>query len=309
MTTEIPLVSIIVITYNSSEFVLETLESAKAQTYQNIELIISDDSSTDNTLDLCRKWIAENRDRFRRTQLVTVEQNTGIPANCNRGVKASTGEWLKIIAGDDILFSNCVLDNTNFVLSNKDVKICQSTQRVYKDTFEESNFLYINSFVDHVFSKTDYRNQYKLLQFGCLVNAPSIFMKQEIILSLGGFDEDLPMEDWPFWLKVTAAKNKIYSLNKTTVGYRVHGTSEYNKNNEFYLFNDFFKKERLIQEKIVFDQCSILSRIFIDYKYYLKVFFDNTRLNRDKLLNRKLFWIMSLPFMVYFKLLSHAARK
>lgn len=48
-----PLFSIIVITYNSSVFVLETLESAKNQAYQNIELIISDDGSTDETVAIC----------------------------------------------------------------------------------------------------------------------------------------------------------------------------------------------------------------------------------------------------------------
>ena len=85
---ENPLVSIIVITYNSSKYVLETLESAKAQTYQNIELIISDDGSQDETVELCEKWLAENKDRFIDSQIITVEKNTGIPANCNRGVKA-----------------------------------------------------------------------------------------------------------------------------------------------------------------------------------------------------------------------------
>ncbi len=59
ITAENPLVSIIVCTYNSSKYVLETLESAKEQTYQNVELIVSDDCSTDNTVELCRKWIAE----------------------------------------------------------------------------------------------------------------------------------------------------------------------------------------------------------------------------------------------------------
>ena len=59
-----PLVSIIVITYNSSKYVLETLESAKAQTYQNIELIVTDDCSNDNTVEICRKWIEENKERF-----------------------------------------------------------------------------------------------------------------------------------------------------------------------------------------------------------------------------------------------------
>ena len=59
-----PLVSIIVITYNSSKYVLETLESAKAQTYENIELIISDDGSTDDTIKICKNWLEKNQDRF-----------------------------------------------------------------------------------------------------------------------------------------------------------------------------------------------------------------------------------------------------
>ena len=76
-----PLVSVPVITYNSSKFVLETLESIKAQTYQNIELIISDDCSTDNTVELCQKWVEENKERFVRTQIITSDLNTGVSAN------------------------------------------------------------------------------------------------------------------------------------------------------------------------------------------------------------------------------------
>lgn len=58
---EQPLVSVSVITYNSAKTVLETLESIKAQTYQNLELIVSDDCSTDNTVELCRNWIEQNK--------------------------------------------------------------------------------------------------------------------------------------------------------------------------------------------------------------------------------------------------------
>lgn len=54
-----PLVSVIVITYNSAKYVLETLESIRVQSYQNIELIISDDCSKDNTIDICRNWIGK----------------------------------------------------------------------------------------------------------------------------------------------------------------------------------------------------------------------------------------------------------
>lgn len=56
-----PLVSIQVVTYNAAKTILETLESIKAQTYPPIELIISDDCSRDNTVEICREWVMDNR--------------------------------------------------------------------------------------------------------------------------------------------------------------------------------------------------------------------------------------------------------
>lgn len=87
-----PLFSIIIITYNSSKYVLETLESAKKQTYQNIELVVSDDCSGDDTIKLCAQWIEDNKHRFIRATLVFSQENTGIAANCNRGLKTAKGD-------------------------------------------------------------------------------------------------------------------------------------------------------------------------------------------------------------------------
>ena len=93
---DIPLVSIIVVTYNSSKYILETLESAKDQTYKNIELIVTDDSSKDNTVELCKEWMQKNSARFVRTEVITVPQNSGIAANCNRGVNAAEGTCISL---------------------------------------------------------------------------------------------------------------------------------------------------------------------------------------------------------------------
>ena len=94
---QMPLASIVVVTFNSAAYVLETLESAKHQTYRNIELIISDDSSIDNTIGICKKWLLNNKNRFVRTKLITVEKNTGVAANCNRGIANSTSDWIKLV--------------------------------------------------------------------------------------------------------------------------------------------------------------------------------------------------------------------
>ncbi len=134
-----PLVSIIVITYNSSKYLIETLESAKAQTYQNIELIISDDASQDDTVEIYEKWIAENHERFVRTELITVEKNKGISANCNRGIRTSKGEWVKLIAGDDILMDDCIQDYINFINNNQDAQVIFARVKFLKNSITKDD--------------------------------------------------------------------------------------------------------------------------------------------------------------------------
>jgi alpha-1,3-rhamnosyltransferase len=114
------LVSVPVVTYNAASFVEETLESIFNQTYGNIELVISDDCSKDNTIEIVQKWCEEERvkERFTAIKIVTVPKNTGVSANCNRAISASKGEWIKFIAGDDILLPTCIEDNLNFVREN-----------------------------------------------------------------------------------------------------------------------------------------------------------------------------------------------
>lgn len=127
-----PLVSIVVITYNSSEYVLETLESAKAQTYTNIELIVSDDCSTDETVSICKKWFEANKDRFVNTIMVEAEINSGVPANANRGLAECKGEWIKFIAGDDILVSTGIEEFVKKYEGGGDLVVCD-LQRFHVD--------------------------------------------------------------------------------------------------------------------------------------------------------------------------------
>ena len=93
MKREMPLVTVGIATYNSSEFILETLESIYSQSYPNIELIISDDASSDDTMQKVKKWLATDnrRDRFTNVKLLEFKENTGVSANANRILKVSTG--------------------------------------------------------------------------------------------------------------------------------------------------------------------------------------------------------------------------
>jgi glycosyltransferase involved in cell wall biosynthesis len=129
-------------TYNSASFVEETLNSIYIQYYSDIHLIISDDYSTDETKIIVQNWIhkKEVKERFISIQFLTVENNTGVSANCNRIIANSKTEWIKFIAGDDILLPNCLQDNLNFINQNADSKILFSQVEVYNDTFEKENY-------------------------------------------------------------------------------------------------------------------------------------------------------------------------
>ena len=221
-----PLVSIIVITYNSSKYVLETLESAKTQTYQNIELIVSDDFSTDDTVGVCRKWIEANKKQFVSTNLITVSANTGIPANCNRGIKASKGEWIKLIAGDDLLTPNCLVDNIDFIRRTIGAKFIFSDMSYFKSGHGD-NIVIKKTKSDNLIFASDSNLQYRhLVLVGNFVYAPTSFCNTKSLVQYGLFDERIPLvEDFPMWLKITKAGEKLFLLDKITILYRQHDAS------------------------------------------------------------------------------------
>ncbi len=118
-----PLVSVVVITYNQQDCVTETLDSIARQSWPAVEIVVSDDHSTDDTLAVVREWGRQNPGV--RLVVVSSEVNTGLSANINRGVAASHGEWLKPIAGDDLLVPRAVERYLEFCETNR-VEACVS---------------------------------------------------------------------------------------------------------------------------------------------------------------------------------------
>jgi len=309
---EQPLVSIIVITYNSSKYVLETLESAKAQTYQNIELIVSDDCSIDNTVEICREWIEKNKERFVRTELITAEKNTGIPANCNRGVKASQGDWVKIIAGDDELKINCIENNIKFAHQHKEAQIIHSNSDYFKNDFKIVNFKGskdINKeplFTNNITTE----EQYQILLRGCYINTPTVFIKRNVIMENGYFDETIPLlEDWPMWLKLSKNGYKFFFLDISTINYRVHDQSAcfMNHNNVLILnhtINQIAVYDKYIKNDLNFSQKII--RSFINNNYlFIRELFNNKR----NLLTRSILYLTTTPLLNILKILEKKTLK
>jgi glycosyltransferase involved in cell wall biosynthesis len=287
MNSYYPLVSIIVITYNSSAFVLETLESAKEQSYRNIELIVTDDCSIDDTVSICNTWIAENNYRFLRAEIIKAENNSGIPANCNRGVSKASGEWIKIIAGDDTLKISCITDFIEFLNQNSRIVIdaIHSKMDVYKDSIINSNYLLTTVVSKYLFSdqKIGPDSQYSLLLRDVFyVGAPSTFYSKRLLNKINKFDESMPYEDWPFYLNITAKGHKIHFLDKATVNYRIHKSSIYNKKGSNPISN-FFIKDKMVYTKYRKPFLPLLERINEDFYFFVIGFLNKERHDKESL--------------------------
>jgi glycosyltransferase involved in cell wall biosynthesis len=95
-----PKISVIVPIYNQVQFIQETVDSVLGQEYPNVELVLSDDGSTDGTSDILRDYAAGEPDRVK---VVASEENRGIASAFNRALEAHTGEYVAWLGGDDVM--------------------------------------------------------------------------------------------------------------------------------------------------------------------------------------------------------------
>ena len=222
-----PLVSVPIITYNSSETILETLESIKGQTYQNIELIISDDCSTDNTVEICQQWVEQNKDRFVRAVVITSPINTGVSGNCNRSKDACQGEWIKGLAGDDALLPTCIEEFVKYVNQYPDTIHVFCRMEGFGISKEKVDDI-MNRYFDYSFFSLSAEEQYRRLVFkGNCVPAPAGFCRlRKEISNIPANDERIPMiEDYPKWINLTKRGIQLRFIDKTLVRYRVSENS------------------------------------------------------------------------------------
>lgn len=218
-------VAVGVITYNSSRTVIQTLESIKAQTYKKIRLIISDDCSTDDTVEVCKKWIDGNSSRFVSTDIVTANVNTGVAGNCNRALDACQSDFFKPIAGDDYLLPDCIENNVFFMLNNPSSVVVFS-----KVIFvgRKREIKRCRALFDYSFFNMSASEQYtRLVEVANCIPASTSFYRMQRISELGiRFDERIPfLEDWPMWIMLTKRGIRLDFFDKDTVCYRVGGIS------------------------------------------------------------------------------------
>jgi alpha-1,3-rhamnosyltransferase len=245
-----PLVSVVIISYNAENYIIEALDSVKNQTYKKLELVISDDASSDKTADIIEKWLKENNDNFEHVVFMRNKANMGITKNLNQAVKATTGEFVKLLASDDILFEDAILELIKFCLDYNldycfssvlpfDDENSEKVKKIAADDFENSK---------KFFDKTQRKQYQSLLKLTTpLTFTLGGFYKTFIIHELGYFEEKYPMqEDYSFALKLSKKGKKFIKANVYSYKYRVRTNLDenYKKSNRYIQGYECMKRIR-----------------------------------------------------------------
>ena len=222
----LPLVSVYVITYNSAETIVETLDSIYNQTYPRIELVISDDCSKDSTVLLCRNWADAHKQRFERVAIVTTPVNKGISANVNRAWDHCQGEWVKGMAGDDTLCTDAISDYMDYLANNRHVKALFGKCSYISSDAKKIQEMY--AYHDYSFFSLSLEQKLDYLIFkGCYIPCTTFIFHRKTFLQKGiRCDERIPMlDDWPLWINILKSGVDLYYFDKETVGYRISEVS------------------------------------------------------------------------------------
>jgi glycosyltransferase involved in cell wall biosynthesis len=126
----LPKVSVHIISYNQKDYIREAVESALAQDYPNLEIVIADDASTDGTADILREYQSAQP---HRVTAILGECNLGLSGNGNRALNACTGEFIAFMGGDDILLPGKIAAQVAWLSEREERVLCAHQVEVFYD--------------------------------------------------------------------------------------------------------------------------------------------------------------------------------
>ncbi|MBN3518689.1 glycosyltransferase [Algoriphagus lutimaris] len=219
-----PLVSIIAIAYNHEEFLEEALDSIIAQTYPEIEIVLVDACSKDQSVSKINAWIARNPD----VKVKTIFQSSTkkITENANDALELVEGEYYQVLSCDDVLLPHKIKDQVNlFQQSDNQLgvvycdaeKIDRESKSMHLPTFfQERNWTSASQLPSGMI--------FPILLMDYFICAPTVLVKKELALKVGGYNPESMMEDLDLFLKM-AQNYSFKGILQVGVKYRILETS------------------------------------------------------------------------------------
>ncbi|WP_369014277.1 glycosyltransferase family 2 protein [Flavobacterium anhuiense] len=276
--SDLPLISVCIPTYNGEKYLQETLESIQLQTYSNVELIISDDSSIDKTLDIIKKFKV-----ISKYPVFLYHHNpTGIGSNWNNCIKKANGELIKFLFQDDVMEYNCLERMVSVYNKNPQAGLIASKRSfiVEKNVIGEITNNWIEKYRDlqiglqhqkadilildkAVFKRSDFRKS-PLNKIG----EPSVVLfRKDIVNQIGYFRADLKqILDYEYWYRILK-RNTIVIINEQLVRFRIHEDQATNVNREKAI-NDYSLYDKILYKEY-FNLLSEENKLRLRHKFSL----------------------------------------
>lgn len=212
--------SVLIPLYNHERFIEAALDSLLSSDCGKIELVVCDDASTDRSLAIAREWLDEHGTSFINTRVLSNAANLGITSTLNRLVEASSGEFITLLASDDMLAERAIDRQRDFLLHHPSVD------------FVFANCAIIDTEGHMLKPEVVTTLQAKILAFrlGILLNVmfnwsvswARLFTRRRKFLEFGGYIEEHPIEDRWSALKIMNTRRYAY-LHEVVHLYRFRG--------------------------------------------------------------------------------------
>ena len=223
-----PLVSIIIPVYNAKNFVIESIESVVNQSYPNLEIIISDDCSTDGTQEVIKSYLKDKDSS--QFKVFLNQENLGVTKNFRQCFNACTGEYIAIHAGDDVMLSDKIRTQVEFMKNKPTCVITYHNIEVF-DSETNKVLYYYNSIFQNIPRSGDVR---KFIKYYCFSGLSSVMIRKSSFSDHGYSDTLLVAPDWLMCVETLLKGGNVLYINKVLTRYRRHKNNITNKSSSFF---------------------------------------------------------------------------
>jgi glycosyltransferase involved in cell wall biosynthesis len=257
-----PLVSVLMTTFNHQEFVLDALLSVIDQSYLNIEIIIADDCSTDETIAVIKPLLTKYKNKI---TLVRQVKNVGLSKNFNSGLSKCKGDYVTFISGDDLFLPEKILTQVNYLENNLSTIICYGDAEVFDSKTNSRLFLWSEK------NKPRSGNGELLIKYlSFMCGLGSCMVRYKDVKDIR-FNEDIRNCGELLFLFELVEKNggKINFIEHECYKYRRHESNMTNSNDHF--FPEMEKTLLLMKSnnKYYFECCQMISQMNFIYAIQL----------------------------------------
>ncbi|MDN3690578.1 glycosyltransferase family 2 protein [Cyclobacterium jeungdonense] len=262
-----PLVSIIIPVYNKADFVRESLESALAQTYPNIELVLVNDGSTDSSLAI----LEEYRSKFPEKIMLIDQENGGVSKATNVGIRASKGAFIQFLDADDLLSPDKIENQVRILEGNSPFALASCEWVNFKNDI--SQFIRLPY---GVFQNYETGLDWLLYSWNKQeMMADSSWLTSKALLNLAGqWDESLSInQDGEFFMRVLLKSEKVIFDPKSKAYYRTLNETSVSKQQSYLAAQSLLDSFRKYQNEILNVEDSKRVRLALK-RVYMKFIYD-----------------------------------